>query len=107
MWHKELGLDVRKELAHYCAELNLINPRDVINPSDQVVVNGLQLHDGNKCVVLGCKYICAKESTAMVHGRGHGWTKGKPRTWEKTHVQVCSIKYIDVDILRGAKYTLL
>jgi hypothetical protein len=81
----------------------LVDPKDVDTPRDKVVVEGLELQSGNKCVMLECNYICTKESTAMVHARGHGWVMGKPKTWTKTHVQVRMFNIIDIDILRGAE----
>jgi hypothetical protein len=87
-WHKELGREVRKELEEYCNGLDLVEPKDVVNPVDKVAIQGLELHNGNKCDVLGCNYICVKESMAMAHGRLHGWLVGRPRTWVKTHTQV-------------------
>jgi Orsellinic acid/F9775 biosynthesis cluster protein D len=87
-WHQDLGLGVRKELEHYFNELDLVEPKDIINPNNQDVIDGLELHNGNKCDVPGCTYICSKESMAMLHARKHGWTKGKPYTWVKTYVQV-------------------
>ena len=87
-WHKDVSLTVRKELTHHCSQIDLAGQKDVVDPNNKIVVQGLQLHDGNKCVSIGCNYICAKESTAMVHAREHGWVKGKPRTWMKCYVQV-------------------
>src|SRR6202012_5252974 len=87
-WHKDLSMEVRRELQSYCAGLDLVEPKDVVNPSDKASIYGLQLHAGSRCAVPRCDYICTKESTAMVHARGHGWVKGKPKTWVETSVQV-------------------
>jgi Orsellinic acid/F9775 biosynthesis cluster protein D len=101
-WHKELSLPVRKELEHYCNGLDLIAAEDIINPIDRVVIPGLELRNGNKCNVHGCHYVCSKESMVIAHARGHGWVLGNEKTWVKTHVQVCSLRRVDVDILCGA-----
>jgi Orsellinic acid/F9775 biosynthesis cluster protein D len=106
-WHKDLARVVRKELEDYCAELDLAAMEDVVNPIDKVVIDGLKLHYGNKCKLDGCNYLCAKESMAVSHARGHGWVLGKSKTWVKTHVQVCSLRSADIDILCGAQQTIL
>jgi hypothetical protein len=88
LWHKDLGLPVRKELQSHCDSLDLANPKDVRVPTDGATIDDLALYTGRRCTIPACGALCVKESQAIKHARGHGWVVGRPKTWETCKVQV-------------------
>src|SRR5579859_2197757 len=87
-WHKDLLLATRKIITAFCQTLQLRQPQDVPPPPDKTPIEILSVKSGRECQVVGCNYVCSMERTAEEHGRNHGWTKGKPKTWKSQPVQV-------------------
>ena len=74
--HKELELNVRKELERYVETLEVLEPPKVEVPTTEIMlIEGLKVLEGFICMVGECRYLAGTPRSMEEHCRNeHEWT---------------------------------
>jgi Orsellinic acid/F9775 biosynthesis cluster protein D len=73
--HDGISLKARQEILEYAGTLSLLEPKDVVIPTEIVApIAGLEVRMGYKCKFDGCAVITGTLESASHHGRTHVWT---------------------------------
>jgi Orsellinic acid/F9775 biosynthesis cluster protein D len=86
--HDGISLKARQEILEYASMLSLLEPKDVVIPTEIVApIAGLEVHTGYKCRFDGCAVITGTLESASHHGRMHIWTDVKEVRSQTLNVQ--------------------
>jgi Orsellinic acid/F9775 biosynthesis cluster protein D len=86
--HDGISLKARQEILEYASALSLLEPKDVVIPTEIVApIAELEVHTGHKCKFDGCAVITGTLEYANRHGRMHVWTDVKEVRSQTLNVQ--------------------
>ncbi len=84
--HKEWPLKIRKDIAEYASQLELISSNQIVLPTSKgPPIPGLAIPDGWSCD--GCSYLCSTERTMQEHSRPkHDRGQATGRRWRQAYI---------------------